>query len=299
MRSFRITLALFLITPFIHAQNGNVIQEHLGFDRPEAWAMKYFTAVSLMQGNGEPDTLNKGQFALGFDISNIPYLSKEERTVGFDGIKEENMNKAPFLARPVIHYGITNKLSVSGSYVPQIEVFDRLETHMASLFFNYDLLQKGRFQLTLKLGAQWSEAIGDFTCAEEISGIMDFEINPYGCIEPSHDRFTSLTGTVDCTLFYRLTKKRAIDAFIDVAYTYADMEFRVDALWGGGFADLREQYASGGIWSFGLGLSFQLTPRLHGNVAVLHSPLDVRRPFDYDLENDSLTYFRFGLNFLL
>ena len=123
---------------------------------------------------------------MGFDISNIPYLSKEERTVGFNGSKEENMNKAPLIARPLLHYGITDRLSLTGSYVPPIEIFDRLETHLVALYANWEAWRGEQFYLNLRLGGQWSEAKGDFTCPAEIAGIMDPEINPYMCEEPSN-----------------------------------------------------------------------------------------------------------------
>ncbi len=278
---------------------GQVIEEHVDFDRPEAWAMAYFTAAGLMQGNEPPQSLQPGQWALGFDVSNIPELSREERTVGFNGIKEENMNKAPFIARPLLHYGITNRVSLTASYVPPVEIFDRLETHLAALYVNWKVWSGESFYLNLRGGGQWSEAKGDFTCPAEIAGIMDPEINPYGCEEPSHDTFLSLTGTVELTAGYHLPTKWPISTYLSAAYTYADLEFKVDAHWAGGVEDRRQLYADGGIWTFGAGLKAEVTDRIHASLTLVHAPLDVRRPPDYGVENDSLTYVRLAVHLLL
>lgn len=273
--------------------------EEVDFDRPEAWAMRYFSAAGLMQGSAPPAGLGKGQFALGFEVANVPYLSKSERTVGFNGTKEENMNKAPLIARPLVHYGITERLSLTGSYVPPIEVFDRLKTHLTGLFVNLKAIETERFLIGLRAGGQWSEAEGDFTCAEEIAGIIDPEINPFGCVEPSSDTFTSLTATAEAWVDYRLKTKLPMDLFLSVAYTYADLEFDVNALWQGGFRDQRQLTTSGDIWSYSGGIKVALSEKLSASLAIVHVPLDVRRPPDFSLKTSSLTHFRLSVNLLL
>lgn len=278
---------------------GQTIVESLEFDRPESWAMRYFAAAGLMVNSGPPVALDKGQFGLGFDISNVPRLSKSERMVGFNGTKEENLNKAPVIARPLVHYGITKRLSATAAYVPPVEVFDRLETHLAGLFFNYEFLNSDRFRVVLRAGGQWSEATGDFTCSAEIAGIMDPEINPFGCEEPSNDTFTSLTATAEVSVDYRLSVKHAFDVFLGAAYTYADLEFEVDALWGGGFQDQRRLMTEGDIWTFSGGAKWAVTDRIHAALSLIHTPLDVRRPPDFKAKSSSLTQFRMAVNLLL
>lgn len=292
----RLAAALMGLAGSLAGQPGD---EEVAFDRPEAWAMRYFSAAGLMQGSVPPDRLARGQFALGFDVANVPYLSESERTVGFNGTKEENMNKAPLIARPLVHYGITDRISVSGSYVPPIEVFDRLKTHLAGLFLNVQLLETKRLLLGLRAGGQWSEAEGDFTCAEEIAGIMDPEVNPFGCVEPSSDTFTSRTATIETWLDYRLGTKLPASLFFSVAYTYADLEFEVDALWQGGFRDQRLLMTDGDIWSYSGGVKVSLSERIHATLALVHVPLDVRRPPNFSVRSSSLTHFRLSVNLLL
>jgi hypothetical protein len=68
-----------------------------------------------------------------------------DRTVGFYGTKEENLNKAPLLFRPTVTMGITESISASLSWVPPIEVFDRLKTNMLAFSFNARVLEKNLF----------------------------------------------------------------------------------------------------------------------------------------------------------
>lgn len=294
-----IPLILCLLAGLSGPLSGQQVVESVAFDRPEAWAMRYFTAAGLMLADGPPEALGKGQFALGFDVANIPRLSRSERTVGFNGTKEENLNKAPVIGRPLVHFGITDSLSVTGAYVPPVEIFDRLETHLAGLYLNFEVFRKGRFLVSLRAGGQWSEATGDFTCAEDIAGVMDPEINPFDCIEPSNDTFTSLTATAELTVDYRLPTRRAVDVFLGVAYTYADLEFEVDALWAGGFNDNRRLLTHGDIWSFNGGVKWALSDRIHTTLAIVHTPLNVRRPPDFNSDSSSLTHFRLSVHLLL
>ena len=80
--------------------------EELAFDRPEAWAMKWFAAVTLPNGLGGPDDLAAGEVELGFDAGWVPSLSEEERRVGFRGTKVEDINRTDFVGRPTVKVGL-------------------------------------------------------------------------------------------------------------------------------------------------------------------------------------------------
>lgn len=271
----------------------------LDFDRPESWAMKYFAAVGAMQANGPPLGLKKGQWALGFELSNIPHLSEEERTVGFNGTKEEDLNKSPILARPLVHYGISNRFSVTASYVPPIQVFNGLETHLAGLSLNHDLVQRENLIWRVRLVGQWSEAKGDFTAPEAVVGSPDLDKNPFEAIAPSRDTYTSWTGTVDSTLYYKVSKRHPSYAFLNAAYTYGDYEFDVYVPQPEGFTHTNNLTSKGGFWMFGAGLDLGLTEAVAMRFMVTYAPLDVRRPPDYEKENDSLWNFRLMVNYRL
>ena len=279
---------------FVHAQGGpSFPDEILEFNQTEAWAMKYFAAVGLMQGDGAPSGLKKGQLALGFELSNIPHLSKEKRTVGFRGTKTENLNKAPVLARPLIHYGITDRLSVTAAYVPPIEVFDHLKTHLAGVSINYTVYRSERFQAGLRAIGQWTEAEGDFTGPADIAGNPDPAVNPLGVQKPSEDVFTSWTSSLEADVAWILPTKRTNLWHFGVVYTYADLDFEINALLAGDFLDNRHQVTDGSIWSFNTGIETQWTERLSTSIGLVYVPLAVKRPPDFSSRNDAMLNFRF------
>src|SRR5215475_3085583 len=79
--------------------------QHVGFDRPEAWALKYFASTTLLSGLTPPEPAEgrrPGSITLGLELDWIPELDLGQRTVGFNGTKPEDLNKAPILARPVV-----------------------------------------------------------------------------------------------------------------------------------------------------------------------------------------------------
>lgn len=287
--------ALLVSTTALQAQQDQL----LDFKRPESWAMRYFTAAALMHGNGAPANLEPGQFAFGFEVSNIPRLSEEKRTVGFNGTKEENLNKSPVLVRPLVHYGITSRLSLTAAYVPPIEVFTRLRTHMAAISVQYRIIRGENFGISLRAIGQWTEAVGDFTSPAETAGDPDPERNPYGLAEPSRDTFTSWTGSIEVNLDYRLPTERRAYLFVNTAYTYADLDFEVDALYLSGVHDNRHLFTNGHIWSFGFGARVNLSPTVSASLSVVHVPLNVRRPPTFESRNDSLTNLRLAIQVLL
>ncbi|HSO24479.1 MAG TPA: hypothetical protein VLT81_16370, partial [Chondromyces sp.] len=61
--------------------------EELAWDRPEAWAMKYFNSVSLLTGLGPPRTREPWSIELGLEAGLIPHLDEDQRRIGFGGAK--------------------------------------------------------------------------------------------------------------------------------------------------------------------------------------------------------------------
>ena len=96
--------------------------ENLDFDRPEAWAMKYFASLSLLTSMGAPKAYEPGAILLGFEGGWVPHLSEEQRRVGFNGTKLEDLNKTSFFGRVRATVGLPSKFSVDIGYVPPIEL---------------------------------------------------------------------------------------------------------------------------------------------------------------------------------
>ncbi|MEK6596483.1 MAG: hypothetical protein AABZ18_08210, partial [Pseudomonadota bacterium] len=97
--------------------------EFLHSDRPEAWAMNYFTSATLLSGFSAPRSRALGSVEVGAELDWVPQLSSEQRRVGFNGTKEEDLNKAPIFGRPRITLGLPGRFALTLSYVPPIRIF--------------------------------------------------------------------------------------------------------------------------------------------------------------------------------
>ncbi len=98
--------------------------EFLAPTRPEAWAMKYFTSLTLLTGYGPIAPREKGWIDLGLEFVEFPFLNEEERRVEFDGAKVENLNNAPLSIRPIVSLYLAEKISLSATYTPPVELWD-------------------------------------------------------------------------------------------------------------------------------------------------------------------------------
>ena len=76
------------------------------FDSPEGWAMAYTTASSLNLNQSVTRSLEAGQFRIATEISSIPRLSEEQQKVGFNGVKDEDLNKSPIFGRLRLSVGL-------------------------------------------------------------------------------------------------------------------------------------------------------------------------------------------------
>src|SRR5690348_9997923 len=83
----------------IAQSTNNAPVQHLSFNSPEAWALKYFTSATLMSGLQPHDSLLEervaGSVTVGLEMGWLPALNPERARVGFSGKKQEDLNKTP------------------------------------------------------------------------------------------------------------------------------------------------------------------------------------------------------------
>src|SRR5437660_237624 len=61
---------------------------HIGFDRPEAWGLKYFASTSLLSGlqPPEPSTERRvGSVTVSLELGWVPQLDPGQSMIGFNG----------------------------------------------------------------------------------------------------------------------------------------------------------------------------------------------------------------------
>ena len=77
--------------------------QHVNFDSPEAWALKYFTSTTMLSGLQPPERPIEerrfGSIAVGLELGWLPALSPEQ-AFGLGNLLIAAANQAPFLLLP-------------------------------------------------------------------------------------------------------------------------------------------------------------------------------------------------------
>jgi opacity protein-like surface antigen len=256
----------------------------LDWDRPEAWAMKYFNSVSSFTGLGAPRVRDRWSLEIGLELDTIPQLSEDQRRIGFDGTKVEDINRLPAFFRPRLTVGLPAKLSLDVAWVPPLEIRG-VTSNLFAIGLERPFYESGPLVLGGRLTGQLGKVEGDFTCSEKDASFPPGDPgNIWGCEAPSEDELTLNHVAITFTGGYLVKKTRF---HWGLAATYMDMEFQVNAVTFG-VVDRSLLLADGWTWSVNGGASWQLNQRLSIATELFYGPLSVTRPPSIGSENDAL-----------
>jgi hypothetical protein len=263
--------------------------EVLAFDRPESWAMKYFTSLSLPTGMGLPERLGAGKIAVGFEGSLVPQLADDERRVGFNGTKREDVNKTRFLGRLRAKIGLGGTYSLELAYVPPISV-KGARPNVLSAAAGRPVGLSLNWQIGLRVYGQFGTMKGDITCsaAEAMAG-PDLLLNPYRCQAASNDELKQRLVGFEITTGYGTGRWRP---YVGVAISYLDLQFQVDARYSG-IVDHTLQTTRGEAINLTMGVGFAPSGRWRIATELFYAPLSVTRPPKANSQNDGLLNGRF------
>jgi hypothetical protein len=276
----RLTLTITLaVTAPLHAIEKLQRTETLDSESPEAWAMFYTTAITLPAGFGTPQVREPGAIDVGLELGTIPSLSKGERTVGFDGIKEEDLNKSPVFARPSVSIGLPHDFSLVLAYVPPLEVYG-LKPNLFAAILERPLVQRAPWSLGARLYAQAGWVKGDITCSNEVaSKPPGTSLNPFGCQERSSDEATQRYAGFELSASYRIEALRGLSPYAAISANYMDTKVHVNATTYG-IVDRTRLVADDWIYGYSAGLSYPVDERLSVAAGMFYTPLQVRRDFN-------------------
>src|SRR6476619_4634353 len=182
-----ITLSLLLAPPLALGQNIVRNDELLDADRPEAWAMAYASSGTLLTSTGDAPLLAAGRWMFALDVAQVPRLSDEEQRIGFNGLKQEDLNRSPVFGRVRAWVGLPGGWIGEIGYTPPLRIEDTQPRHFISLGIGRTLVARDVFSLSWRVFGQHGDVEGDITCPARLAGIQDTQINPYGCQAPSQD----------------------------------------------------------------------------------------------------------------
>ncbi len=299
MRRLVPALLLTLATAAMPALAQTVVDgtESIAFDRPEAWAQKYFTSVTALSGFGAPRASRPGSVAIAFEVAQVPRLSREQRTVGFNGTKEEDLNRTPLFGRLRVDVGLPHAMTLTVGYTPPIEL-DGAKPNLLALALGRPVLERDAVRLGLRLHGEIGTIDGDFTCSEAVVAAGDDpERNPFGCERPSEDTFRTRYLGLELAASFPL-RDGAIEPFVSASLDRLDTEFRVDARYSGTIDRTRLE-TRGFTESIAAGVDFALAPRWRLSGELHYTPLAVVRPPDTSSRDDGLFDARALLRFEL
>lgn len=267
--------------------------ERLDADRPEAWAMHYFTATTLMTGFGATPALRRWQWAGAGEIGHIPRLSREQQQVGLRGSKSEDLNKAPAIGRLRGWMGLPGGWVGELGYTPPLEINGARPRGLVAAAIGRILFKRGGFSLSARLFGEHGSVKGDITCPSDVAATEDQGVNRYGCKAPSNDRFQLNHYGLELT---PALERGAWQWHASVAAVRTESEVQVDA-YTYGIHDLTRLTSMDVLPAFAIGASRGFGTRWRWGAEVLYVPLQVRRDSNGPIENDPLASVRLYLRY--
>lgn len=272
--------------------------EFLDSDRPEAWAMNYFTSVTLLSGLSVPHSRAVGSIELGAELDWVPQLSRAQRQVGFNGVKEEDLNKAPIFGRPRFTFGLPGRFALTLSYVPPIRIFG-VKPNLLAFALERPLYERDRWIIGLRLYGQVGHVEGAFTCSGDVVEFSPGSAeNLFGCEQKSADKARQRYAGIELSGAYRIEQLRGLTPYIAIAGNFLDTQVRVNAQT---FGVLNRNRIQAETWTFSAsaGVIYPLTNKIKLSVGMFYSPLGVIRPPATSSQNDPLINVRALLTYQL
>lgn len=271
-------------------------EEELAFDRPEAWALKYFSAAAQPTGFGAATRATPWSLELALEGGWLPSLSAEDRRVGFNGTKVEDLNKTSLFGRLAGRLGLPGGFTLTAAYVPPIEI-GGARPRVLALSLGRPLFERRGVRLAAQLFGQRGTIEADITCdRESVAAGADPVRNPFGCEEPSRDEVTLRAYGVELALAFR--SGSALEPYLSLAASRLEPEFQIKALYSG-LADRTHQTTEGTLVTATAGLAYEATERTRVTAEVFYAPLDIQPRPEGKTESRDLLNVRFLLSYRL
>jgi hypothetical protein len=261
--------------------------DHLTFDRPESWALKYFSTASLLSGLETPRTLKPGTVSLGVEFGGLPPLSAAEQLVGYDGTEPQDLNKAPFFIRPRVSIALPASLTVTVAFVPPVRMFG-IKPRLFAVAIERPVYEGRSWTVGLRGYGQVGSVEGSYTCPESTLAFASGSPgNVEGCEAASSDvaSLRYLGGEVSAAYGSETLHRFSPHAAFGI--NYMNVAFQVNALTYG-MIDHTRYLSNGATVSGSAGVSYRLTGRLGLGVDVFYSPLWITRHPGLPTINDGL-----------
>lgn len=249
--------------------------EHLDFDRPEAWAMKYFTSVTLLNGLRMPDPSPPGTIVAGLEFGLVPRLSTDQQRVGFFGATPDDLNKAPVMIRPQVAFTLPSDFTLTVAGVPPIHAFGETAKILAAAV-ERPFYQRAEWVIGWRAAGQIGSVTSAFTCSSAMVALgLDVPGNPQGCLAPSSDVASLRYVGAGIEGGRRLSGSR-LEPHASLGLNYMDGTFQVNAHTQE-YVDRTRLTARGLTFAAAAGLGYAINDRLSASGDLFYTPLMVQR----------------------
>jgi hypothetical protein len=257
----------------------------IAFDRPEAWAMKYFTSATALSGLSTPDQRGPGSVAVQFEGGWLPSLSAAQQRVGFNGTSPEDLNQTPVVMRPRVTVGLPHHLSITAAFDPPVRAFG-VTPRLIALGLDGVMHDSGTWRFGWRAHGQVGTVTAAITCPPGIASFAPGSANnPAGCSAESSDvttlRYAGLEWQVARRISRRFVPHAAVSANI------VDTVFQTGAIVYGQ-PDRTRLQTRGVTVGASAGAGYQMSERFSLALDLFYSPLTVRRSASSPSTMDSL-----------
>jgi len=192
----------------VNARNQN---EHVSFDSPEAWALKYFASTTLLSGlqpEQFPSGRRIGSVTVGLELGWLPTLDPGQTRVGFNGTAPEDLNNAPY-SQAGCESGLPGKFSVVVAAPPPLRVFGSTP-HLLAFGLERPILQREGWTVSWRGYGQVGSVKSAFTCPSTVLAFPPGSPkNPTHCVGESADVASLRYAGSEMQFAYRLRTCRS------------------------------------------------------------------------------------------
>ena len=269
-----------------------VFSQEVDFESPEGWAMAYTSASALNLGQTAYDDLNNGNLRISAELSTIPSLSEEQQKVGFNGIKDEDLNKSPVFGRLRLSYGLTSDTFLELSWTPPFEIDGAKPENIWGFALSRKFIKGENVDLGIRMYISKGEAEADVTCSKDVVAIEPFTPgNLSGCIDISKDKLSIDHKGIEASLVFK-NFGNGFTPWLSFASTQMDPSVKVDAPLKYG-QELVNINSDGTTLTYSVGMDYALDRNKILSFATSFTPLDVNRPVELS-DRDSFWNFKIG-----
>jgi hypothetical protein len=272
--------------------NSNVFGNnyHIGFERPEAWGLKYFASTTLLSGLQPPESgegHRTGSVSVGLEMDWLPTLDEGQRRIGFNGRALQDLNQSPILARPVVRIGLPKKLTAVVAAPPPFHLLG-VTTHLAAFGLERPVLERSHWTLGWRGYGQVGTVKGAFTCpTSALAFAPGSPENSTSCVGKSSDIASLRYAGSEFQLAYKIPGMPRLVPHVAAGGNFLDGAFQTDAPVVRG-RDRTRLWTRGGTFSGTGGASYLVTSHVVFTVDAFYSPLWVKRNATAPRTNDGL-----------